>query len=235
VIEFPETRRVGSLAELPTRPGRAGRIAWRAMRLLTVVVLVGCGADRFDPRSPAVEQARLQKVPAMTEAVDSALRGLTVHGTGQRDACEAGQDNVEVHDPYRMRCAAAYRAVAGMTADETAGAIEKAGNQLDRAGCAGTGSTDPGPVSQTLPTGSAAALWGGAFTCKGVAVRVLLGRSADSRFAAQAGAALPGPSGTTLLDQRLDAGRAFAEADRAGHRYVLIGDVGGDYYVEPRR
>lgn len=215
-----------------TVAGRARSIAWL---LTSALVLAACGDDPPDPRSPEAERAREQKVPTMEAAVDSVVQGLPVYGTGRRDTCEAGQDNPKVQDPYRLRCGMGYRVVAGLVAQEQRVAVDDTRRRLDRARCTGTGSNDPNRISLEAQEGiRSAALWGGAFTCSGVEIRVLLGESANTRLAEEVGESIPGPYGTTFVDEKIDATRAFLRAGQAGRKYVLIGSVAGEYYVVPR-
>jgi hypothetical protein len=202
--------------------------------LTTAVWAAGCGRDRFDPHAQGVAQQRQAKTSAVDAATERLFDGLPIYGSGHRDACESGQDNGWVRDPYRMRCGFAYRGVAGLAAGTAIAAIEEARQHLDRAGCTGTGSTDPQRIGLTAQSGISAALWGGAFMCNGVDLRVVVGRSADAKLAKQIGALLPGPEGTTIEEQNLDAIEAFANASRDARSHVLVADTADDYYVEPR-
>jgi len=140
-----------------------------------------------------------------------------------------------VTDPYRMRCGFAYRSVAGLAAKTTPTAIDEGRRQLRRAGCTGgPGLTDPDRIGFRAENDRSAALWGGPFTCGAVELTLLIGQSANEEFALQVGAKLPGPAGTTVSREELDGVKAFADAKQAGHAYVLVTDIGGDYYVKPR-
>jgi hypothetical protein len=206
-----------------------------ALVLLTATVgAAACGRDRFDPYSTEVERQRQARTTAVNTVVARVFDGLTRYGTSRYDSCEAGQDNFEVHDPYRMRCGLALRAVAGLDATTATGAITDAQRHLGRASCSGSGSTDPDSFGFTVRSGRPAGLWGGAFTCHGIEWLFVVGRSSDSQFASQVGDSLAGPAGTTVQEQSLDPIKAFAEASRDGHAYVLVADTAGDYYVEPR-
>jgi hypothetical protein len=207
-----------------------------SLALLTIAVaLAGCGRERFDPHSPTVERQREARTTAVTAAVALVLDELPDYGSSRYDSCESGQDNSWVHDPYRIRCGFALRVVAGMRATTASSVIAEARQHLDHAGCTGTGSTDPDRFGFTIRTGRPAGLWGGPFTCDGMEWLFVIGKTDDSRFASQVGGSLPGPYGITIEQRNIDATKAFADASRGGHKYVLVADTAGDYYVEPRK
>lgn len=206
------------------------------LALLTVVVaLAGCGRQRFDPHAAEVERSRGARTTTVTTVVVRVFDDLPNYGSSRYDSCESGQNNSWVHDPYRMRCGFALRAVAGMRATTPSSAIAEARQRLDHAGCTGAGSTDPDRFGFTVITGRPAGLWGGPFTCGGLEWLFVVGGSENSQFASQVGDFLAGPFGITNEKQNIDAARAFKDASRDGHRYVLVADTAGDYYVEPRK
>lgn len=204
------------------------------MLLTTAVWAGGCGRDRFDPHAQEVERPRQERTTAVTSVVARLFDGLPRFGAGSYDSCEAGQDNYLIRDPYRTRCGFSYRAVAGLAAKTTPTAIDEARQQVNHAGCTGTGSTDRDRIQFPAQVGRSAALWGGAFSCGGLELSILMGLSVDATFAAQVGERLPGPAGITVSLDELDATKALGDAGRGGHGHVLVVDNGGDYYVEPR-
>jgi hypothetical protein len=212
----------------------AGVVRGIAGVVAVTVGLSACGRDRFDPHSPEVERNRQARTTTVTTTAARVFDGLPDYGRSRYDACESGQNNNWVHDPYRQRCGFAFRAVAGMRATTMSFVIVEARQHLDHAGCTGTGSTDPDRFGFTIRTGRPAGLWGGAFVCDGLEWLFVVGKTDDSRFASQVGDSLAGPYGTTVERQNIDAAKAFVDASRDRHQYVLVADTAGDYYVQPR-
>jgi hypothetical protein len=220
---------------LPIVKHVAKQVATSATALVaTAVCVMGCSGDRFDPHAQEVDGPRQERTAAVTSVAASLFDGLPRFGAGSYDSCEAGQDNFMTRDDYRTRCGFSYRAVAGLAAKTTPAAIDEARHQVKGAGCTGTGSTDRDRIQLRGQADRSVALWGGAFSCGGLDLDILIGLSADATFAAQVGKRLPGPAGITVSLEEHDATKAFADASASGHGYVLVVDTGGDYYVEPR-
>jgi hypothetical protein len=226
-------RAFGFEVDLYTPPVGATAVALIGLFSI-LVVLMGCGRDRFDPHGPEVTRHRDTHVTAVTTAVDRIFEGLPGYGDGRNDSCEAGQNNGKVNDGYRMRCAFYLRALAGMRAATIPAAIAEALQHLHDAGCSGgQGSTDPRHIWFYGDALDPAPLWGGLFMCAGAEVSMYIGRSADPTLVAQVGVDLPGPAGITVTEKKLDAEAVLAAASRDGHEFVLIADAGDDYYHEP--
>src|ERR1700730_2441377 len=163
--------------------GKTARYATFGVVVIGLLTAGGCGG-RFDPRTPAIERLRLDKERQLHTALDPVTRGLPITGTGQADACEAGQDNLEVRDTYRWRCFGDYVVIAGLTASDPtqavsaaqdaaahAGCTEKQGIEKDHEGIAG--------LKDNLHLGSTGPL--GSYDCKGTEIRIRIRLSDDKR------------------------------------------------------
>lgn len=216
------------------RPIRRGTVC--ASSLVTVTaMLTGCGDDAFDPHDPTIEQARLHTVGGSSRAVEAALVGLAIHAAARTVACERGQDNFLVQDPYRWRCGAGYAAIAGVAGEVPHEAVQTAHTALtthrvgpalaaDTAGMQGLASANgtagkPGPI--------------GYYHCHRHRVEVQLVRSDDPRIASLVEGLPKGPFGLFLVDERLDGAAAAADARAHDLKHLLIADAGEEYFQLP--
>jgi hypothetical protein len=200
------------------------RAAASLMLLLLLPLVSGCGESVVD--SDAAQRGR-QRVEQRIARVLAPAReqGLPVRAAGVQDGCYAGQDNYEIHDPYRTKCQRYRSVVLGLGPGDHAQADALA-RRIVQVLCP---PVRAGLVREYGPQGTAVA----SLTCDGLYVDVTVVPAVPVEHGELESLSFD-PQGANYEFRAVDPSRTVQVAARAGDGFLLIVRAGGEYYTVPR-